>query len=186
MCHTHSNTRKGSNRMASASLIIVNPNLSAVLNSEDSNITLMQMHRDLTDGLNAVNNFSSADLATWLIRNRRWQVATANDQWRTKYQMVLNMNKYQNQLQVFDNKKNVYTGTFSGYNLVPAKASTLGGLSGKTVRFRYNGGTTPNQYRVVKVSDEDGTHLKGTDLVQNAPRSYMLSKIDVASLQEVK
>lgn len=47
----------------------------------------------------------------------------------------------------------------------------------KTVAFNYLGGSARG-YRVVDVTSEDSTHIKGLDKSLNAPRTYLKSKIE--------
>jgi len=54
----------------------------------------------------------------------------------------------------------------------------------KTVAFNYLGGSARG-YRVVDVSFEDSTHIKGLDKSLNAPRTYLKSKIE-GKILEVK
>ena len=54
----------------------------------------------------------------------------------------------------------------------------------KTVAFNYLGGSARG-YRVVDVTSEDSTHIKGLDKSLNAPRTYLKSKIE-GKILEVK
>lgn len=54
----------------------------------------------------------------------------------------------------------------------------------KTVAFNYLGGSARG-YRVVDVTSEDATHIKGLDKSLNAPRTYLKSKIE-GKVLEVK
>ena len=179
MCNTRtkSNTRNSSQ----VTLVLVNPNATLYLRSEDSLSDIPASYKQLRDGVSALaSNFSAANLATWLVRNRNWQLSTANQV--TDVVLRLDMTGYKNLFVVKNGATFEYTGSLEGYAQKPASA---GDYSGTTVRFRYNGGQHPQDYRVVKVSKMDGKHLKGTDLVQNAPRSYLINKIDMTTLQQV-